>query len=275
MEPQPNNHTLPPGIWDDPQPDEMDPYRSFVQAYAAEDEDLVGQSAHGEYGYGCESSILHGHTDCSGIENKTGTLVTQRIVEDVPHDPVNSGTVIDNIDIGWQQTTIELGFCRDVYLRFPNLGIPAGSTINDARLYFTPLADGADTAHVAIRGEDSADPQPITDESLPSSRDLTTHGMSWLLPFGDWQVADGTDAVESPSIGCILQELLDDYPDADWLQLFLFNYGDEHLEASDGLRAAYAPIDDTDKAPLLRVWYTPPATIPSRAAFWLQMCDAV
>lgn len=91
------------------------------------------------------------------------------------------------------------------WLRFPNIAIPQGSTINEALIKLTYIGAGtsADT-QVSIQGFDQDNPTCPTSASDGNGRSLTSASVSWTP--GTWTT---NTQYSSPDVKTIVQELVD------------------------------------------------------------------
>lgn len=92
-----------------------------------------------------------------------------------------------------------------VGLRFPDLQIPQGATITDARLDFTASRATDTTGSITLHGEASADSAPYdTVYNNVSARSRTSNPITWNLPA--W-LENGN--YESPDIAALIQPVVD------------------------------------------------------------------
>lgn len=143
-------------------------------------------------------------------------------------------------------------------LRFLNVTIPQGSTINTA--YFTRTAheSRAETVvNAKIRGEDSDDAVTFSDYTNYDGRTRTTAVITWA----DIAAQIAGSEYNSPEIKTIIQEIIDRGGWASGNALVIF--WDDHDGLSDAEDSHYRDCKsydlDTAKAPKLHIEYTPPA----------------
>lgn len=89
--------------------------------------------------------------------------------------------------------------------RFPELQIPQGATITDARLEFASVSDNDSVTNLTIHSEDAADSQPYTaGNNKISQRNRSYNTVSWnAIPAWD---KDGN--YESPNIAGLIQPVV-------------------------------------------------------------------
>lgn len=119
----------------------------------------------------------------------------------------NDAWEMNNGNIQLNQPRLKLGNTGIVGLRFTNVGVPPGATINSAHLEFTGYdADSQNPSSVDIFGE--LDPQPsifTNVNSNISSRQSTVAFVSWNIT-NPWT----TDFVDmSSDVAVVIQELID------------------------------------------------------------------
>lgn len=130
-------------------------------------------------------------------------------------------------------------------LRFPDIKIPQGATITEARLDLTSLRDNEDTSAITIFGEASSDATPYqTIYNNISARSQLSASVNWSVD--NW-LAEGN--YESPDIAPLIQGIVNQ---ADWCGgnaagLILQGSGTRYLSAFD---------NGAGNAPSLTVSYT-------------------
>lgn len=137
-------------------------------------------------------------------------------------------------------------------LRFQDLNIPRGSTINAAYVQFEAARTNTTTADFTIRGErsDNSVPFASTANNL-SSRPITTAGVSWR-PAG-WTVGQAGAAQRTPDLTAIVQEIVNRTGWATGNALALIFGG-------TGTRGGQTVEGKPSAAPLLHIEFTPPAS---------------
>jgi len=159
----------------------------------------------------------------------------------------------DNQSAGYQgSTNYKLGGG----MRFTNITIPKGSTINVAYIVFTCRAPNSATAVKSrLRGEDIDDAPTFSDIADYNSRDRTSASVDWdNLPA--WVV---DTEYTSPDIKTVIQEIIDraGWASGNDLVMFWDDHDDRSTHASDVRRRAYTYDDSSSKCPLLHIEYTP------------------
>jgi len=169
-----------------------------------------------------------------------------------------------NMDVG--STDLELGSegggpdDQLIGLRFRNLQIPAGSTIESASIQFHADETDDEPTSLLIRGELNADPAAYV-ESIAgniSSRTPTVASVPWNdIPVWDVVNEEGPDQ-ETPDISSIIQEIVDlgGWAPGNSLAIMI------EPASVGGERTAESVEGEAAGAPLLKIVYTPePATM--------------
>nr|MBV6630769.1 VWA domain-containing protein [Oceanococcus sp. HetDA_MAG_MS8] len=148
-----------------------------------------------------------------------------------------------------------------VALRFPNIAIPQGATIENAVLELMPGAINAGTATFSIQAEDAGDSAVLTSGTNILSRDLTTEEVIWPADeVGDWLdpfteilgVTGGGTSQTTPDLAPVIQEVVSrsDWCGSNALTLVLRPRGD-----TSSVRQFLAGLTNSDVAPTLRIGY--------------------
>lgn len=90
-------------------------------------------------------------------------------------------------------------------LRFQNVGIPRGATIETAVLSFTPAASNSDPITFSVKAESADDANVFTATNL-SARSKTTATVSWSAP--EWINDNPPVAVAGPNVLSLVQEVV-------------------------------------------------------------------
>lgn len=123
---------------------------------------------------------------------------------------------------------LQFGKDKDVGLLFDNINIPAGSTIENAYLYFTAKGDKDKSGSVAIFGENVKNPADFCFDNDVTNRSQTTAAVNWTV--GNWIK---NRPYKSVNIKTIVQELVNNhgnYSDGE-MAFLLISTGDENMEA--------------------------------------------
>lgn len=142
-----------------------------------------------------------------------------------------------------------------VGLRFPNVTIPAGSTINSATVTIDIVGTANDDIDGTIWGNDVDDAANFVTEADVTSRTQTTASVAWT------QAAAGAGSEVSPDITSIIQEIVDRGGWASGQALCILLFGDNAALQSCTLD------DGTATGAILDIDYTAPAGgLPERGA---------
>jgi hypothetical protein len=150
---------------------------------------------------------------------------------------------------------------QKVGLRFVNITVPAGSTINNAYLEFQANQDNAGQTDITIVGESNTNPSTY-DTGLNgdiTSRSETTASVDWLsVPA--W--IDG-QTYQTVDITAIIQELVDaaGWQSGNAMALMLKPF-DANCNTGECLRQAVSFDGNSATAPLLHIVYNLPPTPP-------------
>lgn len=138
---------------------------------------------------------------------------------------------------------------HNIFIRFPNVTIPAGATITAATL--TLMGDGevAATGEATIAACDEDDSAQIASAADAAGRDQTSAVVQWETGG----TGDNVAAI-SPDIASVLQEVIDrgGWESGNALQLFVLQDDLDTFTAYDGWDTAgddYAVLDVTYTAP--------------------------
>jgi len=143
-------------------------------------------------------------------------------------------------------------------LRFQNIAIPAGATIDSAVLRLTANQSGSSSVNLTVRAEDSADPATYRANSGDISGRSYTTGVTWST--GSWN--SGT-TYNSPELKTVVQSLVDQ---AGWQSgnaMAFTIYSSENL-SQWRYRKRIAAFDATNTATTaeLKISYTLPPMPP-------------
>lgn len=161
---------------------------------------------------------------------------------------------LDFVSFGKQSTTI----VRSTWLRFQNVTIPQGSTINSATLSMRAYASASTTTvNVTIRCFDEDDAAAISSESDYTGRDSTTAVVNWNN-IGAWTADTWYDA---PDLASVVQEIVDR---GGWSSgnAIMFRIVDNSSSA-DARRTPYAYEGGSASAATIEIDYTLPNTAPT------------
>jgi len=142
-------------------------------------------------------------------------------------------------------------------MRFTNVTIPAGSTIDTAYLKLT-CRDGALNGTIInskLRGEQSNNAAAFSDYNDYYNRPRTSAIVSWNnIP--QWTL---DQVYNSPEIKAIIQELVNDYGGLSAANIVIFwdDHDDLSTHGSLCYRDAYSRDGSATKAPVLHIEYTP------------------
>lgn len=201
------------------------------------------------------------------IDNQGWHNVSENITINVGQTNI-VGTIINNSDDAEEYkdngnvdlTSSDLELCVEnwvwpvsdedqwVGLRFQNLTIPQGATINSAYIQFTADSDESDAANTTIYAQDidNATIFLSTNHNI-SSRTRTTTSIPWS--HVNWTSGDATTSQRTPEIKQLVQQIVN----RNGWQLgnsmaFIFE--------GTGTRSAYSRDGDAGKAPRLHVTFT-------------------
>ncbi len=181
---------------------------------------------------------------CNGVPcDESTTFSTQSRVSSGADDAVqqSSGAVVINDTSLALMSLNGLPFGNSmVGLRFPDLQIPQGATITDARLDFGAVNNDDTPTSLTIRAEDSADAKVFTNTTNDiSNRNTIYNSVSWnALP--EWE---NEESYESPNISTLIQSVVSksDWCGGNAIGLSITGNGNR-LAASFDLGAANGPV---------------------------------
>ena len=144
-------------------------------------------------------------------------------------------------------------------LRFRNVQIPVGSTIESASIQFHADETDAEITSLLIFGELEANPLAYTTTNSDiSSRTVTVESVAWdNIPEWDLVHEEGPDQ-ETPDISSIIQEIIDlgGWAPGNSLAIMMAQ------TSVNGERTAESVEGESGSAPVLKITYTPePATM--------------
>ena len=166
------------------------------------------------------------------------------------NDDAEEETSSGNVDFG--SSDIELNedgsTSQIVGLRFQDINVSSGDTINSAELEFTVDDDDtdSDTINVTIYGEYAGDSQAFSSVNKISTRTKTTASVNWSP--GAWNTSG--DKHVSPDISSIVQEIVGH---AGWSALNNMSF---IIEGTTGERTAESYDDNPISAAKLRIFIT-------------------
>lgn len=144
---------------------------------------------------------------------------------------------------------------QTVGLRFLNIDIPQGAVITSAYIQFQTDEVTTGAVSLQIRGEDTGDAAAFTTQAFnASSRARTDASVGWM-PAAWSTLKEAGIAQRSPDIAAIVQEIVSR---GDWAALNDMVF----LVTGSGTRTAEAFEGGADKAPMLHIEYSMPATEP-------------
>ncbi len=142
------------------------------------------------------------------------------------------------------------GTATGAFYRFLGVTIPAGSTISNAYITYTPdSSQSTNTVSIRYYGEQSTNASQITSVADYNNRIVTTAYVDWN-PVSAW--VSGV-AINSPDLSTIIQELVDDYGGLSSanIQILCKNNGGD----ANRNRTCWSYNGDSSKAPLLHITY--------------------
>ena len=149
-------------------------------------------------------------------------------------------------------------------MRFTNIAIPKGSTINSAYITITARADrSATVVNSKIHGEDADSPSAFSDYSDYSGRPRTSAEVNW----DDIPAWTEDTEYNSPEIKTIIQEIIDreGWASGNALVIFWDDHDDRSTHSDQTNRAGQSYDGSSGKAPKLHIEYTPPAAGGARS----------
>jgi hypothetical protein len=169
-------------------------------------------------------------------------------------------TFVNNV-VGYTSSTNYKMGCG---MRFLNIPIPKGSTINSAKLTLTCRLSRSNTiVNSKLRGEDADNAAAFSDYADYSGRPRTTNQVTWNnIPA--WTAETEYD---SPDITSIIQEIIDraGWASGNALVIFWDDHDDISTHVDNTHRHAYSYDSSPAKAPNLHIEYTPPAAGGARS----------
>jgi hypothetical protein len=260
---------LPPGIWDNPKPDEMDAYDEFLKAWnqgeeelkehwqsTAEEGDTIRALAYSCITKGCDCTsgtyekadviataddgmwdVLHyTFTTAEVYFGSTYVIAAGDLVELPPADE----GVVSALGEGWHPKSC---FTRHVDVDVPPNTETSTTVINYARLKFWAIDNSLTGASAMISGIESAT-SPTSGYSA-QTWERTESRVYW--DAGAWTAGS---IYYSPNIACVIQEIIDgpSWRSGDDILMFLDGYG-------TSLNEAYDYADDAAKSADLEIWW--------------------
>jgi MSHA biogenesis protein MshQ len=142
----------------------------------------------------------------------------------------------------------------DASLRFTNVTIPSGATIDSAYLEVVCNLAQATTVRTNVFGEDADNPAAPTSSADFLGRTLTTEVVLWST--GNWALDSVND---SPDLAAVIQEIVDrgGWASGQAMQLF---WKDDTGYTDTNYKRTYGYGNDPAKAALLHLVYTAGAT---------------
>ncbi len=151
----------------------------------------------------------------------------------------------------------DLDFGTDyIGIRFQDVPIPPGATIEGAYLQFTAKGTTTGLSNLVIQGEasDDASPMDVTEQynisgrGTPASRTFTTASASWIP--SEWIDGETYDSVD---ISAIVQEIVDRSGWAKGNAMFFLISGSGFPSSTTGHRQAHSREDGAALGPVLRI----------------------
>ncbi len=194
---------------------------------------------------------------------KPGPVLDRRIAADIDDAEQRSGDGYVYMDSSDLELAVDSAFANTdiVGMRFTNVALPQGSTIQKAFVQFKAdkTSDGA--AALNIAGEDVNDAlQFTTSDWNISGRTTTSASVAWSPPKWDTVGATGVDQ-RTPDISSIIQEIVDrsGWSIGNALVIIISGTGTRTAESYDG---------DADGAPLLHVEWDASLTVTPVSGTW-------
>lgn len=156
---------------------------------------------------------------------------------------------------------------QEGWARFPNVTIPAGSTITNAVLsYKAYIAGSSTTVNSIIYGNDADDAVAPADAAGYAALTLTTASVDWDS-IGAWVQDTWYD---SPNLATIIQEIIDRVGWASGQAIMLVHKND--ASSGNAFRVPSTYDDAAGDGPKLTITYTPPAGayVPRNSAIEFQ-----
>ncbi|MFZ4463944.1 MAG: T9SS type A sorting domain-containing protein [Bacteroidales bacterium] len=168
----------------------------------------------------------------------------------------------DDLDMGWEGEDLNI---MTTFLRYQNVGIPQGATIDSAFINFYAHEDEADEARITIFAEATDNSALFVETETITSRVWTNASISWTItePWVMWQ------PYRTPELKSLIQEVVNrqNWSDGNSLTLF-FRGEDQGASLLDNARdfESFENIEDPDdggdglhhpeRIPELVVYYT-------------------
>ncbi len=140
-----------------------------------------------------------------------------------------------------------------VGLRFVDLNIPQGATINSVSIQLTSTNTDVGTLIIPVFGQLSADTLSFADETPISTRPLTSASVEWNVD--PWFPGDSGANTTTPDLSAIVQEVVDqnDWSSGNSMAFIFFN---DPMDSSE--RIAVSFDGNPAEAALLTIDFTPP-----------------
>ncbi|QGY43763.1 T9SS type A sorting domain-containing protein [Maribellus comscasis] len=143
---------------------------------------------------------------------KTDTIIDENIVVDVSSDDAEQENdemddlEDDDLDVGYEYAPDEINIVH-IGLRFRDIGIPAGATIDSAFVYVHSheAKSAEDVANTTITGDNNPNPGTFSMDSLITDRSRTNASVSWVIAE-EWGLYTEH---RTPDISAIIQEIID------------------------------------------------------------------
>jgi hypothetical protein len=149
-------------------------------------------------------------------------------------------------------------------MRFTNITLPKGSTINSACITLTADGDqSVATVNSKVRGEDVDNAAQFSDETDYWARPRTSAEVNWdNIPA--WTAETEYDSLD---IKTVIQEIIDrdGWSSGNALVIFWDDHDDRSSHVSDCRRIGYSYDGSSTKAPKLHIEYTEPAAGAARS----------
>lgn len=211
------------------------------------------------------------------IELSTGQLVIIGTSSDDAEQEADAMDALndDDLDIGWEGAPEKM-FIVTAGLRFQNITIPKGATIDSAFIQFCSHEGktAEDIAKITITSEASDNAQTFDYDNLITARPQSTSSVQWTVAE-DWEI---WNFYRTPDIKSLIQEVVDrgGWAQGNSLALILKgeNQGPSDLENAREMESFENIADPEDggdgknhpeRAPKLLIYYTAPAFILERA----------
>ncbi|MGI9289837.1 MAG: PKD domain-containing protein [Gammaproteobacteria bacterium] len=205
-------------------------------------------------------TLIDRHTIGEGANNNVGIVNVrvaqssddaEELVDASPSRGYATGHVtVNNSDLELGEDTSWHGGAQEVGIRFQNIDIPQGATINTAWLEFIAEDSDNDPTMVTIRAQDSDNAATFTNTAFNiSDRPDTSASVDWTIEA--WS-STGVQHF-TPELATVVQEVVDR---AGWQA----NNSMAFLIAGSGIRSAESWNGSASKAPLLHVEFSLPGS---------------